>query len=916
MNSNKLESTELLIESDTILAQILSEKHYAELLSSGLNFRNIIDTDCFTVVDKKECKRLTGYNLTGLVIPYFDPSGQPYTTAKGSPFYRIKPDWSFVANPEEMPKYLSPKGEGNRPYFAPTYKQWEKVLRFRKIPIHIVEGEKKAAALGALGYAAIGLSGVNGITDRTVRNDEREEIPHAFIEDDESRDKLLNQLDESRTLPELELIGGEDIWKYRTVYLTFDSDVVQKWQVKHALKKLAEWLHSKGADVYIVLLPSELNEDKNGVDDFIFRHGVEAFEKAIKAAEPAFVREKKKLTFNLPTDPGLFQKASLLWGVLKEHWRYRPGIGWHQWVGDRWELTDDGAGTYIDDDIYQFLAANEWKAQGNGSMANLLRHMKAKLMVKSWNPKNKIAFSNGVLDLDSRKFTEGHQREDFMTVALPYIFDPAAQCPNWLKFLWEALNGDQKAIDLVQAFFRWALLPKTAGKLDLEVGWDLYGRAGTGKGTVLETLKNIVGHHNCGSFSSKSIGNPNILSGLLDKRVSISADDNGHMEDFGLYGSIMSNETVLVKLLYKNVFPTTLNTFMVRAYNNFITTPSGAKGLDRRIVAMTFDRQPETIDTDLQEKINGELAGVFNWAWNISNAEMKRRILWAGEVDAVAKASTEMFFANNPTFVFLQQNYPDGADKVRSRDLYHQYKEWSSERGGEHLGHRRFCELIQDFGCIQLPKVQGYEPYYIPPFAKVDVLQKFGILRGKTKNTEVEPTPETAEKEELGENQGKSISDHLEFSPSKISDVEPTLSALGGKGGKGGKLESRVLSTINLEKSDTTNLEASDKSITFDPLQSELVKSAPKPSPNPKGVITYQRGLMGKLINVKIIFDKQTLAKQWQECIETVFNYRGTIKKKAPGAGRYNWELLLLDFDTQALERLEQKDLSKSPYDR
>jgi putative DNA primase/helicase len=916
MKLDKLEVADNSIGHDTIISQILSEKHYAELLNSGLNDENIIDTKCFTVDSKSRCKKLTGYNLTGLIIPYLDPTGKPYTIGNGSPFYRLKPDWSFMANPEEYPKYLSPKHEGNRPYFAPTYKQWDKVLRFNKVPIHLPEGEKKAGLLGALSYAAIGLPGVYGFVDRTDRNEELEFDAPFKQEDNEDREKKPEQLENSHILPELETIGGDHFWRNRIVYIPFDSDIVQKWQVKNALKKLAEWLQSKGAEVYIVLIPSELNGDKNGVDDFIVRHGVEAYEKLLKAAEPAFIWKKKKPIFNLPTDPELFQKASLLWCVLKEHWRYRPGIGWHQWLGDRWELTDDGASTYIDDDIYQFLAANEWKAQGNGSMANLLRHMKAKLMVKHWNPKNKIAFSNGVLDIDTKIFAEGHRREDFVTVALPYPYNPNSQCPTWERFIGEALKGDPKAIDLVQAFFRWALLPKAEGKLDLEIGWDLYGRAGTGKGTVLETLKNIIGLHNCGNFTSKSIGNPNILAGLLDKRVSISPDDSGHLEDFGLYGSIISNETVLVKLLYKNFFPTTLNTFMVRAYNNVITTPSGAKGLDRRIVAMTFDKQPEVMDTDLQDKINRELSGVFNWAWNISNAEMKRRILWAGEVKAVVDASTEVFLANNHVLTFLQEKYPGGEDEVGSRDLYFKYTQWYQGNDKNRLGHRKFCDAIRNYGCFQKTKSQGISPYHIPAMGNINILQQFGILRGKTKSTQDEATAETSESGAKGAKGAKQKSGDLEFCPEKNLDSESDRGMSEGERAKGAKLSTEDLSTIILEKSDTTNNNVTKKSITSDPPKLTLIESEILPCKNPKGVITYQAYIMGKIGNVKLNFDKQGLAKEWLEAIETIFNYRGTLAKLKTPVGRYKWQIVYTDFDRDALQRLEAKDLSQSPYNR
>jgi putative DNA primase/helicase len=900
--------------SDTeIITSLLSKKHYAELLNSGLSDRDIIDCGFRSIDNKKECKRLTGYEMTGLVIPYFTAKGQPATRSNGAPFYRIKPDWVVLDDSKEPPKYLSPKDEGNRPYFAPTYKYWAKALRSSKIPFHITEGEKKAAKQGACGFASIGLSGVTAFLDKSTRNEEAEEIPHAFLEDNEDRSNDLNQLEKSRVLPELEFLGDKNIWMGRTVYITFDSDIIHKPQVKWAMKELATWLTSMGAYPQLVILPTEIDGEKNGVDDLIFRHGIEAYQKLLQSSEPALKFEKKKVSLNLPDDPGLVQKASLLWGVLKEHWRYRPGIGWHHWTGKCWELTDDGDGTYIDDDIYQFMSANGWKIQTNASLANLLRHMKAKLMVKEWNPKHKIAFQNGVLDIQTREFQPGHRREDFITVQLPYPYAPGADSRRWKRFLLEALKGDRKAVRLVQALFLWALLPKSKGKADLEIGWDLYGLAGTGKGTVLETLKNLIGEHNCGNFTNKSIGNPNVHASLIDKRVSISSDESGHLEEFGIYGKIMSNEIVPVKFLYKNIGATTLNTCLVRAYNNIPSAPAGAKGLDRRIVAMTFNAQPKTIDTDLQNKIDAELSGIFNWAFSLSKTEMKRRILWAGEVGAVKEASEELFLANNSAFVFLQETYPDGAQGIRSRDLYHQYAEWMKDNPLARLSPQKFSRLIQTFGCKQqTTKIQGYFPFDIPALGNVNIIQTFGILRGKTKSIQVEATPETAESGELGECWGMSKSEIPQHSPQMESHPDSVSEPIGELGELGECFSETIIFPSIFDKESATQSSATEKS-NIDSQPPKTLKQPPTPSPNPKGVITHTKYLKGEIANVVINFEKQALAKQWNELIAMVFNHYGTIRKIEKPADRYKWQLVFEKFDRDALERLERKDLSKPP---
>jgi putative DNA primase/helicase len=716
-----------------MVTRTLLDCHRKELIESGLNDVSILDTKIFTVTSKIDAKKLTGYPLEGMILPYIDPMGKPYVTDAGMPFYRIKPLWAPIEDLDEKPKYLSPKGEGNKPYFAPTFHQWDKALRVTKIPIHITEGEKKAALLGSLGYAAIGLTGIHGWKDKKIRTEEIEEIPAQCLEDDEDRDKSLNMLDDSRPLPELDSVNGVNIWKHRKVYITFDSDIIHKWQVKDALLQLAIWLKSKGAETYIVILPTEIDGSKNGVDDFIVRHGKDAYEALLKVAEPALTYSKGKTLLNLSVDPDLSQKSILLWSVLKEHWRYRAGIGWHNWTGTHWQLKDDGVGTFIDRDIYRFMRSNKWKHQECGAVGNLLRIMRADLLVENWNPKHKIAFQNGILDFKNEQFISELNREDFITVLLPYSYDPSADCPIWKDFINTALKGDREAIELVRAFFKWSLMPKLDGHRQgvpqLHVCWDLYGRPGTGKSTVLEMLRGIVGDHNCGTFSTQTFKDGNALAALLDKRVSICADDSGHMDDVGLFNRAISNETIEVKYLYKNIISTRLNTFFVRAYNDFPTTPSNAQGLNRRIVAMTFDHRPDQPDLNLGEKLERELAGIFNWAWGLSLPEITSIISNAGSVKSVADASEARFIANNPVFSFLQENYPDGGE-VKIRDLLHEYNESCKDNGRRPISERLFSESIKGFGCYQKSKIKGFCRYSIPEMKNFDVIHFLGINRG------------------------------------------------------------------------------------------------------------------------------------------------------------------------------------------
>jgi putative DNA primase/helicase len=540
------------------------------------------------------------------------------------------------------------------------------------------------------------------------------------------------RLDDSRVLPELkelvELLGVD-----RKYIIMFDSDLTKNYMVQGAARNLAIWLEDQGANPNLCLLPPEIDGSKNGADDLIYRHGREAIDILIKSAWPALWKNKKgDRVLALPMgkkELELKRKAVLAQAAFLRLWSYRAGYGWYRWDGKQWALLDDGQGTFLDKDIYDFFDACQWMEQGNGTMNAIVRNLKAKLATpdSQWNQTKFMPFQNGVLEIDTGLF-RGHSPVDWNTQVLTYNYDPAATAPNWLKFIGQALGEDQAAIALVQSFFRWALTPKGTGKLKVEVCWDLYGKPGTGKGTTLETLRNLVGRENAGTFKTSALTNPNYLAHLKDKLVSISSDDSGHLEDVGLFGELVSNEPVGVKLLYQNIKFTSLNTFFVRAYNDFVTTTGkNNSALDRRIVAMSFDYQPKVRDVNLQDDLNSELAGIFNWAWSVSESEMLGRIKGAASIAAVAKASAERFEANNPVFTFLSEEFPSGCQRILAMDLYKQYKSWSVETGRAPLNKREFTTKIEAFGCVQGTKTMGYFPWSIPAMNEHSIIDNLGI---------------------------------------------------------------------------------------------------------------------------------------------------------------------------------------------
>jgi P4 family phage/plasmid primase-like protien len=686
----------------------LTEEDRQELINSGLSCEALKKLNHFSILSKKEAQEITGIRHQGLAFYYHNPKTKsPYLRSDGKPYYRVKPrDWG---DGDDYPKYLSPANEGSRPYWSCLIEDFEKKAKKKSIPLEIVEGEKKADCLSFEGFFTLGLSGVWAWLDSCARAEETEQKPAQLIEDEEE-DLKKKKLEQSRLLPEIK----EAIeWKGRRVNIAFDSDLWEKPDVRFAAQSLALELSKLGAIPYFIRLPTEIDGSKNGVDDLKVRHGVESYKHLCKVAT-------RKLTWK---DPTPIEKVAMMTAVLKSHWRYRPGMGWLQWAGRFWEPKTD---VEFECSLIDFQDANGWR-EIKGVDA-LIRQLKGRLLVpeKEWNPSSRIIFENGTLI--NGKFEESHHRESFNTSVLPYQYSLEAECPTWIKFLQEAV-ADEAGIGLLQAFIKWVLVPKDKQrKAQIEKCLDLLGAKGTGKGTFLDVLIGLVGTENVAAIGQETFKNANALAELLDKKLSVDTDSFGFLGNIGLFNKVISNEPVTIKRLYKDVTSTRLGTVIVRAYNRIPEVPDGAEGLDRRIIAISFDRKPKVVDLELSEKLRAELPGIFQWAWSLSVSEAKRRLMAAGEVGVVKEASVKRFEANNPEFSFLKDVFPQG-NRVKVSDLYSSYSDWCKESGISQKKRRKFMEALSSFGVDSARSTGGFYWATIPAMESFDVIDFLGVSR-------------------------------------------------------------------------------------------------------------------------------------------------------------------------------------------
>lgn len=642
----------------------------AELQASALT-DDQIDRLHYRSVTAEQARALTGHAHDGWVAPCMGGNGKPYLTSKGAPFYRLKPKVSPIKDGKPT-RYLSPAGEGCRPYFSVLWPNWARTLKGQDRDL--AEGEKKADCGCAHGFPTIGLSGVDGWRDQ--------------------------RSGKSAVLPELLTPG----WLKGTVRIAWDSDIVHKLSVLASSYDLAEAIALAGGTPRITLLPPELDGSKNGVDDFIARHGAFAYGLLRDYARPAGdviyeggepIGLKWTWTPEPKGDEATHSKALIAWSVLKDEVQLLP-LGAYRWTGTHWQRQEkDRPLEYVARLLHTWMDQIRWKKRTGAAFSSVLSELKSRLESSEgvvWDAPHLMAFSNGTLNTRTNTFTPGHRRCDRLTRCLPYPYDPSATCPNWLAFLEEASGADQHLIATLQAGMRWTIEPKKDHDYETDYQMDLIGNKGRGKGVVLAGVVALCGgSKNIATIKSSSFGDPNARLRMLNKAASIDFDASGFIKDSGMLNSIVSNEPVEVKALYQNLTQARLNTVIWRAMNDRPGQASaGSEGSDRRNIVIPFDIAPERKDPELKAKVKAEAAGIFQWVWRMTMKEASYALHHAGDSGRILNAQVDAALSRNPVLRFLHETFLyQGCDEVEAAALFKTFTEWLKEGREDGLPHGR-----------------------------------------------------------------------------------------------------------------------------------------------------------------------------------------------------------------------------------
>lgn len=369
----------------------------------------------------------------------------------------------------------------------------------------------------------------------------------------------------------------------------------------------------------------------------------------------------------------------------------------YRWTGSHWEIQDE---SHVRQWIYhQTEHAKYWappKRKDEGpelagwkpntvKVGRVLDALSVGVILdKRKRADQVVAFKNGVYDLETGALSP-HRPDRFNLHALPFDYDPSAQCPAWLAFLDSILPGDQEAHALLAEWFGYVVSGRTGQQKMLS----LVGPPRCGKGTVARVLQALLGEDANAAPSFDKLGTQFGEQTLINKSLAVMSDVrwNGRNapDAVPVLLAITGEDARTIARKNRTDWTGTLGVRFMCMSNDVPTFKDSSGALANRMlhvqIKTTFLGRE---DLTLGGRLFKELPGILNWAL-AGLKELDARGHFA--IPASARALAEEVEANaNPIRAFLESGRVEAVAGAETQieEVLSAYRNWCSVTGQKH----------------------------------------------------------------------------------------------------------------------------------------------------------------------------------------------------------------------------------------
>lgn len=326
-----------------------------------------------------------------------------------------------------------------------------------------------------------------------------------------------------------------------------------------------------------------------------------------------------------PTNPmaagrELIKRARLAGSLPYRFWRgefyQHTGTHWvpvERTIINKWLYHETENAWYVKKNARGEYESKPWSPDRN-KISILAHALSDGLLTHEGDEERCIALQNGVYNLKTDR-VDPHHEGRFNLSALPFSYDPDAQCPRWAAFLEQVLPGDAAAQDFLAEWFGYVL----SGRTDQQKMLSMVGPKRCGKGTIARVLEAMEGATSVASPTLRHLASNFGEQCLIGKKLAVLSDvrwgGTSVPEAVSIMLAIVGEDSRDVARKNRESWHGYLGTRFMLMSNDVPNFRDTSGALAYRMMQLQFTQTfAGREDSTLTEKLLEELPGIFNWA--------------------------------------------------------------------------------------------------------------------------------------------------------------------------------------------------------------------------------------------------------------------------------------------------------------
>jgi putative DNA primase/helicase len=224
---------------------------------------------------------------------------------------------------------------------------------------------------------------------------------------------------------------------------------------------------------------------------------------------------------------------------------------------------------------------------------------------------NIINFQNGLFNNKTKEFSP-HCPDHVSTVQLNASFDESAECPQFMRFLTDALHPE--VIPTVQEIMGYLLVPVTKA----QKAFIFYGPGRTGKSTLIGIIEEIIGDKNVSHVPLQKLEDRFDKASLFGKLLNTCADLPAKaLSDTSSFKILTGEDIIQAERKFKDPFSFKNKARLLFSCNQLpLNEVDRTDGFYRRLLIVPFLNQvlEEKVDPYLLDRLKNEKDGIVQWA--------------------------------------------------------------------------------------------------------------------------------------------------------------------------------------------------------------------------------------------------------------------------------------------------------------